>query len=443
MKRPSVRIVARVFGLIVLGCAGVWVVVASVQDASHSQQPAGTIQAGSAAPSFNLTTLEGRGVSLADYRGKPLVLNFFASWCDPCREETPVVKAVSDEAAAGGYNILGIAIQDQRQSLNQYINEEGLSMPVAMDLNDRTARAYGLIGPPMTVFIDKTGIVRDVVMGPLTNDRVKQGLTTASAVSGAGNGAQTSNASQSPIGNKASILAGLAIALGAGLLSFLSPCVLPLLPAYMGYIAGVSSEAIDQPNAGPKRLPILYRTGAFTLGLVLVFVVLGFSASVIGAWLVAYRSLLARIGGLVVLAFGLHMLGIVPIPFLRGEFRPALNTRRWRFGGGILSAGALGAAFGIGWTPCVGPMLGTILVMAGQTGKTGIGVSLLLAYGIGLGLPFLFAGLAFSRALGAVASLKRRAGLIEKLSGALLVGTAVLLITGNLSTLTVWLQSKF
>lgn len=239
---------------------------------------------------------------------------------------------------------------------------------------------------------------------------------------------------------------GLLLAAGAGVLSFLSPCVLPLLPAYMGYISGRSAEELELGGDDPaRRRQVLGRTVAFALGLILAFTVLGASASLIGGWLAAYRPLLARVAGLVVLAFGLHMMGLLHIPCLHREFRPGLNAGGGRAAGtgirgGVLGAMAMGFAFALGWTPCVGPMLGGILVLASQEQTVGRGMMLLLAYGLGLGVPFVLAGLAVDRALGTAAGLRRHLGLISKVSGALLVVMGLLLVTDRLSTLGLWLN---
>lgn len=215
--------------------------------------------------------------------------------------------------------------------------------------------------------------------------------------------------------------------------------MLPLLPAYLGYVTGLSAERLGQAGATPgQRRRAASRTVAFAAGLALAFVALGASASLVGEWLAAYRSVLSRVAGLVVLAFGLHLLGVLLIGVLYREFRPALHARA--ASGGVLQAAALGAAFAVGWTPCIGPMLGGILLVASQAEGVQSGGLLLLAYGAGLGVPFVLAGLATHWALGAVALARRHAGLVEKMGGGLLAGTGLLLVSGRFSQLGVWLQ---
>lgn len=234
---------------------------------------------------------------------------------------------------------------------------------------------------------------------------------------------------------------GLAVAAGAGVLSFLSPCVLPLLPAYMGYISGLSAGELSRSGDDrARRRQVLGRTVAFALGLMLAFTALGASASLVGGWLSEYRSLLARVAGLVVLAFGLHMTGLLHIPFLHREFRPGLTARGLTARSGTLNAMVMGAAFALGWTPCIGPMLGSILVLASQEQTVGRGMLLLWAYGLGLGVPFVLAGMAVDRALGAAQGLRARLNLISKISGALLVIMGLLLVTDQLARIGLWLN---
>lgn len=226
-------------------------------------------------------------------------------------------------------------------------------------------------------------------------------------------------------------------AAAAGLISFLSPCCLPLLPAYMGYISGLSADELNRLGEKQTRHRlVISRSIAFAIGLILVFVALGASASLIGGWLSEYRALFTRVGGLMVLAFGLHMLGLLHIPLLHREFRPGLDARR----GGVLGTMAMGGAFGLGWTPCVGPILGSILVLASQEQTLGQGMLLLLAYGLGLGVPFVLAGLAMDRVLGATVALRRHMGFIEKVGGVLLVAMGLLLVADRLGAIGVWLN---
>ena len=406
--------------LTVLAAAALWVIYSFL--AVPTSPTTVRAEVGQPAPDFTGSTLDRQQVRLADYTGKPLVINFFASWCDPCKEEAPVVRAMQDQAAAQGYVLLGVAIQDERAEALQFMAADGLTFPAILD-DGKVARAYGIVGPPTTFFIDADGIIRHVYMGPLTPAIVAEGVHKAAVGADAAAGAG------------ASAVPGLALAVGLGLLSFLSPCVLPLLPAYMGYISGLSAEELA---LGKDRRRIALRVLAFALGLILVFTALGASASLLGGQLTAYRAVLARVSGLLVLAFGLHMAGMLQIGLLQREFRPGLARGRQASGGGPLGALAMGAAFGLGWTPCVGPALGTILLLATQEETALQAVGLLLAYGLGMTIPFVVAGLAWHRVLGTVSQLRRHLGLIEKLGGAILVLMGLLLVADRLGMISNW-----
>ena len=130
---------------------------------------------GAAAIAFDLKTLEGNSAGLATFRGKPLMMNFFASWCDPCREEMPLINELAGKAGNGGYQVLGIAVEDTRAAVMQYAKEAKLVFPIAFDLNSTVKRAYRIFGPPATFFIDGQGIIRDVVIGPITQSAPVRG----------------------------------------------------------------------------------------------------------------------------------------------------------------------------------------------------------------------------------------------------------------------------
>jgi cytochrome c biogenesis protein CcmG/thiol:disulfide interchange protein DsbE len=141
------------------------------------QKPAPAV--GAAAINFELKSLDGKAVSLETFRGKPLMINFFASWCDPCRDEMALLNELASKANKEGYAIFGIAVEDTRAAVTQYIEEAKLVFPIALDLNSTVKRAYHIFGPPATFFIDGTGVIRDMVIGPLTPERAREGLKKA------------------------------------------------------------------------------------------------------------------------------------------------------------------------------------------------------------------------------------------------------------------------
>jgi cytochrome c-type biogenesis protein len=239
-------------------------------------------------------------------------------------------------------------------------------------------------------------------------------------------------------------------ALGAGAISFLSPCVLPLVPPYLCYMAGVSVDqfrghpapagaAVAEPAQSAVRLPLLTASVAFVAGFTTVFVALGAGASTIGGFLRAYQSELAIVAGLVIIAMGLNFLGV---------FRIALFSREARFQtqgspANPFAAYVMGLAFAFGWTPCIGPVLGPILTLAGARESVGEGAALLAVYSAGLGIPFLLAALFSGAFMRFMQSFRNHLGTVEKVIGALLVVAGVLFLTGGMQSMSFWLLERF
>ncbi len=232
----------------------------------------------------------------------------------------------------------------------------------------------------------------------------------------------------------AGLLPALLIAVAAGVLSFLSPCVLPIVPPYLAYMGGIT---LGEDGQARRRalLPALF----FVMGLSTVFLFLGFTFSWIGQAFLQYQVLLTRIAGAIIILFGLHFLGILRIPLLNREARLDVGDR----GGSAFGAYVLGLAFAFGWTPCIGPILGSILSLAASEASVARGTTLLAAYALGLGLPFLLVAAFLDRAQGVMRRLKRHMGLIEKLMGGLLVAVGVAMATGAFSAFSWWLLETF
>lgn len=226
----------------------------------------------------------------------------------------------------------------------------------------------------------------------------------------------------------------IAAAFTAGLLTFLAPCTLPLVPGYLAFISGVDERALRDPaRAGAARRAVFRNGALFILGFTIVFVAFGTLAGLLGAALAPWRLWLARAGGVLVILFGLFMVGALKIPFLSVERR--LRLPSWLRVGTPAGSLAVGGAFAAGWTPCVGPVLGSILLFAGTAGTAATGALLLLVFSAGLALPFLAVALGFSRAAAAIA---RRAAALAALSafgGILLIVLGVLLASGNFGLL--------
>lgn len=223
----------------------------------------------------------------------------------------------------------------------------------------------------------------------------------------------------------------------AGLVSFLSPCVLPLVPPYLGYLGGTT---IEQMGNKDEIDPLLWRRVVlasvfFVLGFTTVFVGLGAGASVFGQWIQAHKSQLGVVAGLVIIVFGLHFLGVLRVPLLYREAR--IHTDRQ--GASLAGAYVMGLAFAFGWTPCIGPVLATVLTLAANEASLGAGVRLLFVYSLGLGIPFVLAAVAIGPFLGFLKRFRRHLGRVEMAMGVLLVATGLLFLSGGLNWFGNWM----
>lgn len=224
---------------------------------------------------------------------------------------------------------------------------------------------------------------------------------------------------------------GLAIAFTAGLLSFLSPCVLPLIPSYVTFITGMGFEDVTR-----ARQATLVHALLFVFGFSLIFVGLGIGATALGRLLLAYRDWISRIGGVLVIVFGLYMLGVLRIGAMAKDTRVHLADKPVGYLGTVL----VGIAFGAGWTPCLGPILGTILTYASTSDDFGRSAGLLGAYSAGLAIPFLGSAVAIERFLGAFQRLRKHMGTVNRFSGVLLILVGVLMLTNWFTVLAGWLD---
>jgi len=233
---------------------------------------------------------------------------------------------------------------------------------------------------------------------------------------------------------------GLAAAFAAGLISFLSPCVLPLVPAYVSYVAGqpLAGKA-RRPDAG-ERLAALSLSAFFVLGFSAVFVTLGAGATFLGRLLLQYRYEANLVGGAIVVVFGLLMIGMTRgMPWLLRDFRFHPHV----FGGRPVPAFVLGLAFGFGWTPCIGPILGAILTVSAVQTSPSTGVGLLATYAAGLGVPFLLAALFTRELAGRLKGLRRFGAALQIAAGLILVLMGLAMMTGRLTAFAFWLLNAF
>lgn len=224
---------------------------------------------------------------------------------------------------------------------------------------------------------------------------------------------------------------GIVVAFMAGLLSFLSPCVLPLVPSYIGFLTGMTLGEVSD-----RRRAALLHALLFVAGFSLIFMLLGASATALGRALNYYQVWLQRVGGVLIIAFGLVCLGVIKSEWLTQERRLHLEHKPV----GFLGSALVGMAFGAGWTPCIGPVLGAILGLAATSADLSRGMLLLAVYSAGLAVPFLIAAVAVERFLDWFQRFRRYLPWVMRVSGALLVLVGVLLLTGEFTRLAGWLQ---
>jgi len=224
---------------------------------------------------------------------------------------------------------------------------------------------------------------------------------------------------------------GLFVAFGAGLLSFLSPCVLPLIPSYITFITGLSFDDV----AARKRVALVHGL-LFVLGFSLIFLALGATATVVGRVMFTQRDLITKIGGAIIIVFGLYLVGLLNITFFARERRLHLADKPV----GYLGTVVVGVAFGAGWTPCIGPILGSILIYASSEADLGKGLALLTAYSLGLAIPFILSALAVDRFMSFFQKFKKQMLWMQRGAGVLMIGVGILMITNQFTILASWLQ---
>lgn len=234
----------------------------------------------------------------------------------------------------------------------------------------------------------------------------------------------------------ASLLPALLVAMAAGVLSFLSPCVLPIVPPYLAYMGGVTVSEMEDSSA---RRRALGSATFFVLGLSTVFLFLGFTASAFGRFFLSNQDWFVTIAGVVIMVFGAHFLGVFRIGFMDREMRMDAGDR----GGSAFGAYVLGLAFAFGWTPCIGPILGAILSLAANEADVARGTTLLAAYALGLGIPFLLVAAFFPSLKGLMGWMRRHMDRIERVMGLLLWTVGLLMLTGKFTDFSWWLNEKF
>ncbi len=377
------------------------------------------------APNFKVMDLATRdSVTLEDYRGSVTLVNIWATWCLPCREEMPLLEQLQQEYGADGLRVVGVSIDrgDADAKVKEFIDNVGVTFTILRDPRNTFARTFRTSGVPETLLIGRDGELVFRWKGPLDGDPEDRAAIEA-ALAG-------TTAPPPP----ATARVGVPVAFAAGLLSFLSPCVLPLIPTYAAVVTGMSFADLgsSSPQARARARRATMTNGVvFVAGFSLVFIALGASATLLGGFLADNRVWISRVGGVVLAVLGLHLLGVLRLPFADRTVRVDVANRPTGAAGTFL----VGIAFGAGWTPCIGPALAGILTLSAASASVGQGVGLLAVYSLGLAVPFLLATAALDRFVAGSRRIGPWLPRLQQASGALVLVLAALLLTDSLSRL--------
>lgn len=381
------------------------------------------------APDYSATTLDrGAEVSLADLQGDVVLLNTWATWCTPCKEEMPWLQTLSERYGGQGLQVIGVSIdrKGQDDAVRSYADDLGVAFPLWRDPSNRFARTFETTGVPETLLIGRDGAVLYRWKGALPEENQADLTLIEDALAGTVTEASQVTSTVARV--------GIPVAFAAGVLSFLSPCVFPLIPTYAAVISGMSFAELRSQDRATKRRArrATFSNGLlFVLGFTLVFMVFGASATALGGWLQEYRIWIARAGGVLLAILGLHLLGLLRLPFADRTVKMDLGGRSFGRAGTFM----IGVAFGAGWTPCIGPALASILTIAAADATLREGVGLLAIYSLGLAVPFLLATVLVDRFMTESSRFRMWLPRVQKASGALVLVIAALLLTDSLSRL--------
>jgi cytochrome c-type biogenesis protein len=383
------------------------------------------------APDYSAVTLEGKPVSLSDLNGKVVLINVWATWCEPCREEMPDLQRLQNEFVDDEFVVVGVSIDEKGslENMKKFLQSQNIMYTVWHDPDNKFQYAFRTIGVPESTLISKDGLILHQWKGafePMSKD-------TMSRVDSALNNIEfESDGSENVLDTDLGV--SLVVAFGAGLLSFLSPCVLPLIPVYASFLTGLSVKDLSQKHnttLQKHRLTTMRRGLMFVLGFSVVFIVLGSTVGYVGSIFLDASIWIERIGGVVLIVLGLHLIGLFKIPWLERQLKFDLSKRT----SGKAGTFFVGMAFGAGWTPCIGPILAGILTIAASSSSISTGALLLSVYSAGLAIPFLLSAFALDRFLIFFDRIKSKIIWIERISGLLLIGVGILLLTGSMTLL--------
>jgi len=383
------------------------------------------------APEYQAITLDNEVVSLTDYKGKVILVNLWATWCEPCRDEMPLLEDLSQTFSHTDFEVIGVSIDETgyEKKIQQILDSGEISYEIWLDPSNKFQFKFRTIGVPESFLIDREGMIVHQWKGefdPMAEE-------TINIVESTIEGKEFELSSPSILND--GIIAASAIAFSAGVLSFLSPCVLPLIPVYTSLITGLGIKELSKNSSLKSNQRLKFAaTGKgvlFVLGFSIIFILLGTTVSFIGTLFLDAMQWIERIGGVILIVLGLHMAGIIHIKRLERQMSFDMAKRNsGKFGPLIV-----GMAFGAGWTPCIGPILAGILTIAATSSSVITGAGLLGIYSAGLAIPFLISAIAIDRFLIFFSKIKTKLLLIEKISGFLFIGFGIVLLTGTMTLL--------
>ena len=383
------------------------------------------------APDYQAITLDNEVVSLTDYKGKVILVNLWATWCEPCRDEMPLLEDLSQTFSHTDFEVIGVSIDETgfEKKIQQILDSGEISYEIWLDPSNKFQFKFRTIGVPESFLIDREGMIVHQWKGefdPMSEE-------TINIVESTIEGKEFELSSPSILND--GIIAGAAIAFSAGVLSFLSPCVLPLIPVYTSLITGLGVKELSQNSSLKSNQRLRFAaTGKgvlFVIGFSIIFILLGTTVSFIGTLFMDAMQWIERIGGVILIVLGLHMAGIVHIKKLERQMSFDIAKRN----SGKFGPLVVGMAFGAGWTPCIGPILAGILTIAATSSSVITGATLLGIYSAGLAIPFLISAIAIDRFLIFFSKIKTKLLLIERISGFLFIGFGLVLLTGTMTLL--------
>ena len=409
-------------------------------------------------PNFYAFDYDGDVMRISDLEGQVVLLNVWATWCFECLEEMPYLNELNKEYSPMGLKTISLSIDTHSPDfVKSFADDMDMTTEIWYDPQNNASREFRMMGPPITLLLTGNGELIHEWKGPIFEGTdVEMRIESALGITSIEESQQQIEEFELLQIDQISI----GVAFAAGLLSFLSPCVLPLIPAYATFITGMSlkdlsnvqssggkqlskndeitestdghEEIIGQTNSKFRMQTMVLSKGLlFVLGFSIIFVLLGSAVSYAGTMFDEASLWIERIGGIVLIAFGLHLIGVLKLNKLNMQKSINFQNRSTKNIGSLF----VGMAFGAGWTPCIGPILAGILTMAAASSSWEVGTSLLIAYSAGLAIPFILSALAIDRFMSFFNRIKRWIGWIERGSGILLIGIGGLLLTGSLSVL--------